>query len=174
MSRQLHLGFDLTNADSVRDFATRAPDALYLEDLGLLFAVALGQLGVLGHFCFVAADDGALAPLIGDDWTIAGRPAGADRLVLRSETPEGVALHFSLAVPIAPDRADRARIHALVEFYAAHLLPLVELDGDPAADLPMDRAERCRALAGTGWSCLDIGERFGLSAPAIRILLRRV
>jgi DNA-binding CsgD family transcriptional regulator len=63
----------------------------------------------------------------------------------------------------------------LVAVYTTHLLPLVEVnDGSTALDAPTDAERQCLSLVTAGWSNLDIGERFDLSAPAVRVQIGRI
>jgi hypothetical protein len=175
MSQQLHIGFDLAEPASVQGFMRHAPESLYLAELAALFAAALIQEDVAGHYCFMVAEDGALLPLIGDDPVMAEASHDGHVLTMDNETPEGITLRIRMAVRTLPDRNHMSRLHMLVAVYTTHLLPLVEVnDGSTALDAPTDAERQCLSLVTAGWSNLDIGERFDLSAPAVRVQIGRI
>jgi DNA-binding CsgD family transcriptional regulator len=139
-----------------------APDA---ENLVSLFADALAEHGIAGHFCLRKAGT-TLTPLLGDAPELIGRANG---FAIDSDD-----IHFAGArVLLAePDRSltteESARLRGYALLFAARALALQELGDDVETDCGLSLRERYvlgRRLAGL--AAVDIAIESGLSVQTI-------
>lgn len=134
-----------------------------LEELVALFALALAEHGIPGHFCLRSWDGGAPVPFVGDRPELIRAPAGT--IVVDIE--DGFVL---LAPPAAPlDREALARVRGYALLYAARAAALHELAHDIETSCGLSLCERfvlARRLAGAapvdtaaeaGWSVATVG-----------------
>jgi DNA-binding CsgD family transcriptional regulator len=135
------------------------------EELVALFAGALAEHGITGHFC-VHAVGGRLAPILGDHpGLVAGLPGCLDIAV-------GGAFKYArvlLAPPEQPlNREAYARIKGYAELFAARALALQEMADDVDTNCGLSLRERYvlgRRLAGL--APVDIALETGLSMETI-------
>jgi DNA-binding CsgD family transcriptional regulator len=123
-----------------------APDA---ETLVELFADALSEHGIAGHFCLRRVGS-TYAPLLGDEPLLIGREA--DCLVIDSEASLVAQTRMLLGAPARPlSREQMARIRGYAELYAARAVALQELSDDVQTECGLSLRERFvlgRRLAG--------------------------
>jgi DNA-binding CsgD family transcriptional regulator len=142
-----------------------APDA---ETLVALFAAALAEHGVGGHFCLLRRGGQSL-PLLGDAPALIG---AGDALVIDCGAPFSQSTRMLLARPRAPlDRAATARLQGFAELYAARALALHELADDVATECGLTLRQRYvlgRRLAGL--APVDVAAEAGLSVATVSAL----
>ncbi|MCE7797100.1 helix-turn-helix transcriptional regulator [Sphingobium sufflavum] len=173
MSQALHSGFDRIAPDPAGTFVRVAPLLLDLPALVAAFDAALALEDARGHRCFVLDGDERL-PLTQSPDRIVGE--AASDTTFRIAAPDGETLLLIIDCAESPDRSRRARLHLLATVYAAHVVPLIEVeetDGPTQDDALTARERECLRLLLTGLSHLDIGDALDLSAPAVGIHLRR-
>lgn len=137
------------------------------EALVDLFADALAEDGITGHFC-VAGTDGALIPILGDAPDLIGRMTEAmvvDAPVLGAR----VLLRMPDRVPAADTLV---RVRGYAQLYAARALDLRELADDVETGCGLSLRERYvlgRRLAGL--APIDIACESGLSVATVSLAL---
>lgn len=182
--------------DPYGHFMRLAPEALHLPELVTAFARAIGAEYGLYHVCCSIGASGQLAALFGDApaladglvWTgdgigYADQLAEScddlpgleeiDALPIESHTGEMLLMLIGGGVGMV-ERQQHARVHALSVIYVERAVVLLEAaDDEPGGELLTETERHCLGLTLAGYSHLDIGERFGRSAPAIGIHIRR-
>lgn len=144
-----------------------APDA---ETLVELFANALSEHGITGHFCLRQLG-GAYGPLLGDRPELIGREQ--DCLVLDTHGSFVAQTRMLLAppaMPLPPEQLTRVRGYA--ELYAARAVALQELADDVQTECGLSLRERFvlgRRLAGL--APIDIAAESDLSVATISAAL---
>jgi DNA-binding CsgD family transcriptional regulator len=122
-----------------------APDA---ERLVTLFADALAEHGIGGHFC-LRKSGSALTPLLGDAPELIAAP---HRFFVDSDDMHFAGARVLLAEPDRTlDKEEMARVRGYAQLYAARALALQELTDDVETDCGLSLRERYvlgRRLAG--------------------------
>jgi DNA-binding CsgD family transcriptional regulator len=122
-----------------------APDA---ERLVALFADALAEHGISGHFC-LRKSGSAFTPLLGDAPELIGAP---HRFFVDSSDMHFAGARVLLAEPARPlTTEETARVRGYAQLYAARALALQELADDVETDCGLTLRERYvlgRRLAG--------------------------
>lgn len=140
------------------------------EDLVVMFAQALSEHGIAGHFC-VRGAGAALQPILGDTPELVARPE--DCLVIPCNSLPGSPARMLLAQPEAPlEPAEMARVRGYSELYAARAIALQELEDDVDTGCGLTLRERYvlgRRLAGQ--APVDIAAESGLSVPTVAAAL---
>lgn len=139
-----------------------APDA---EGLVSLFAAALVEHGVNGHFCLLRREQGDV-PLLGDEPELIG---AGDALTFECGAPFAQQTRMLLAAPVqALGPEELARLRGYAELYAARAIALRELADDVRTECGLTLRERYvlgRGLAGL--APIDIALESGLSVAAV-------
>jgi hypothetical protein len=139
-------------------------EILSVGDLGslvALFAAALSEHGIEGHFCLVARGD-AWAPLAGDRAELIARQN--DCVAVDCEQPR-------TRVLLAGSGAANALVRGYAQLYAARAVALHEHQGDVATDCGLTLRERYvlgRRLAGL--APVDIALESGLTVALVGAL----
>lgn len=135
------------------------------ERLVALFADALAEHGVSGHFCLLRRGEG-YAPLLGD---APGLITADDAMAVDCEDAGFGKARVLLAAPDAPLGAEEAaRLRGYAQLFAARALALQELADDVATECGLSLRERYvlgRRLAGL--APVDMAIESGLSVPTI-------
>ena len=139
-----------------------APDA---ERLVTLFADALTEYGIDGHFC-LRKSGVSLIPLLGDAPQLITAP---HRFFVDSDDMHFAGARVLLANPDRPlDREESARVRGYAQLYAARALALQELGDDVQTDCGLSLRERYvlgRRLAGL--APVDIALESGISVQTV-------
>lgn len=134
-----------------------------IEDLVVLFANALAEHGISGHFSLKSWDGGAFVPFVGDCPELIREPAGT----IVVDTEDGACV--LLAPPEALlDRAALARVRGYALLYAAQAAALHERTRDVETNCALSLCERfvlARRLAGI--APVDIAAEAGLSVATV-------
>lgn len=190
MSRAARIRHDAyADFDPYATFMQIAPGALHLPELADAYANAIAAEAGLCHACCVVEPSGMLTPLFGDApelghgiaWTGEGLsaepcdvPAGVEQVdVIPVEAETGELLLMLIGSSRPAERLEQSRRHALTVVYVERGVMLLEAADEERADELTETERQCLGLTLAGCSHLDIGERFGRSAPAIGILIRR-
>ncbi|MFD1613081.1 LuxR C-terminal-related transcriptional regulator [Sphingomonas tabacisoli] len=140
-----------------------APDA---ESLVSLFANALHEHGIGGHFC-LRKNGGGYAPLVGDAPELIGR--AAECIVIDTDESFMAGTRVLLAPPREPlGREQLTRLRGYAELFAARAIALQELADDVATDCGLTLRERYvlgRRLAGL--ATIDIAAESKLTIATI-------
>lgn len=196
MSRAAQVRHDMCETpDPYGHFMRLAPEALHLPELVAAFTRAVAAEQGLYHLCCSIGPFGKLAALFGDAPGLAdglvwdgegiayademGEPGEGlpgleeiDALPVESYTGEMLVMLIGGRAQMA-ERRRQARVHALSVVYAERAVVLLEAADEPEGDELTETERHCLGLTLAGYSHLDIGERFGRSAPAIGIHIRR-
>lgn len=136
------------------------------EELVTLFADALAEHGIAGHFC-VRGDNDHLCPILGDAPELIRKDADVVAVEAGGPMLEGARVLLARADRhLSP--AEITRVHGYAELYAARAVALQELADDVATDCGLSLRERFvlgRRLAGL--APLDIAAESGLSVPTV-------
>ena len=139
-----------------------APDA---ERLVTLFADALAEYGIGGHFC-LRKSGVSLTPLLGDAPQLIAAP---HRFFVDSDDMHFAGARVLLANPDRPlSREESARVRGYAQLYAARALALQELGDDVQTDCGLSLRERYvlgRRLAGL--PPVDIALESGISVQTV-------
>lgn len=172
MTRAARIRLHAPNAAETRPATARlraelliAPDS---EALVQLFAAALAEHGVAGHFCML--QHGACdLPLLGDAPGLIG---DSRALEISCGAPFSQQTRMLLAPPShALDGEGHARLRGFSELYAARALALRELADDVATECGLTLRERYvlgRRLAGL--AAVDIAAEAGLSVATVSVV----
>lgn len=139
-----------------------APDA---EALVGLFADALAEAGIGGHFCLLL-NDGSETPLLGDSPDLIGAP---DALAIDCGAPFTQRTRMLLSAPAATLEPDAlTRIRGYAELYGARAIALNELADDVATECGLTIKQRFvlgRRLAGL--ATIDIAAEADLPVATV-------
>lgn len=153
---------DLPATSRLRAGLLIAPDTESLVDL---FAQALEEHGISGHFCLAKAGD-VLVPLAGDSPALAG---SGDCMTIDTDNALMPGARVLLATPVAfLTREQLARVRGYAQLFAARVIALQELADDVETDCGLTLRERYvlgRRLAGL--APLDIAAEAGLSVATV-------
>lgn len=165
MSKIDHKNFLTTTGE----FAERAAAAASLAELQEWFEKALLCERVAAYRC----QGGRGIDSRGDQHTESVAPFGVP-VSMAVDALDGHTVTVTMWASADPDPLTMSRLHLLAVLYVTHAVVLAEVDGVcAAADGGAAIARQCVALAASGLSHIEIGERFGLSPQAVGIQLRR-
>jgi DNA-binding CsgD family transcriptional regulator len=140
-----------------------APDA---ETLVSLFALAMAEHGINGHFCLRESGDG-FTPLLGDQPELIRTPIGC--IVVDTDGSFLASTRMLLDRPVSPLGPEKlARVRGYAQLFAARAVALQELADDVETECGLSLRERYvlgRRLAGL--APIDIAIEAGLSVATV-------